>query len=173
MKNSFPACFASLRIVHALPMMRQCVTWTAGKTAGSDRQLFRSLDDIYREQREFVGQTPPSPDMRISTSPFGPLHEPAPRHTFYYLISALNQAFPDYDFSRVKPEQFVREANVWVMQSKLDGRLRGAMVDYESFRMQLWQMLNLEMDFERCEVFSLIPTGELGDPFAEEGEGSM
>lgn len=42
-------------------------------------------------------------------SPFGLLSEKTSRNTHFLLVSTLNVAFPDYDFSSVRPDEFTRE----------------------------------------------------------------
>ena len=44
-------------------------------------------------------------------TPFGPIDKHASRKTLYLLIATLNIAFPDYDFSDVRPSHFVKEDN--------------------------------------------------------------
>ena len=64
----------------------------AGKTAGEDKKLYKTLESKYVEEMESE-----VPDLS-STSPFGPLTQQASRKTLYHLIATLNSSFPDYDF---------------------------------------------------------------------------
>jgi hypothetical protein len=67
-----------------------------GKKAGSDKKLYKSLE------QQFQDEIARSPDLSaLSVSPFGPLTEKSSRLTLIELISTLNAAFPDYDFSYV------------------------------------------------------------------------
>jgi hypothetical protein len=67
-----------------------------GKKAGSDKKLYKSLE------QQFQDEIARSPDpSALSVSPFGPLTEKSSRLTLIELISTLNAAFPDYDFSYV------------------------------------------------------------------------
>lgn len=65
-----------------------------GKKAGSDKKLYKSLEQQYQEE---IARSP-DPSV-LSVSPFGPLTEKSSRLTLIELISTLNAAFPDYDFS--------------------------------------------------------------------------
>lgn len=52
-----------------------------------------------------------SPEMRASGlySPFGSLDDKHARQTHWLLVSTLNLAYPDHDFSAVRADQFQRE----------------------------------------------------------------
>lgn len=63
-----------------------------GKSAGSDKKLFKSLEE------HFQVELSKSPESQLSSSPFGPLTDSSSRKTLIYLISILNASFPDYDF---------------------------------------------------------------------------
>ncbi|EAU85564.1 MAF1 protein [Coprinopsis cinerea okayama7 len=76
-----------------------------------DKKLFKSLETAYQED---VSNSPPLPswmalDKEAEMTPFGPIDRQASRKTLYFLIATLNVAFPDHDFSDVRPSHFVRE----------------------------------------------------------------
>jgi hypothetical protein len=73
----------------------------AGKRAGSDKKLYKELNQQYEE----LSKSPDSQEA-LSTSPFGPLSLSTSRRTFISLISTLNASFPDYDFRSVAPSSF-------------------------------------------------------------------
>ncbi|ORX55584.1 Maf1-domain-containing protein [Hesseltinella vesiculosa] len=76
------------------------------KTAGSDKKLFKHMESKYN----ILAPGSLSPEEHIPiVSPFGRLDESAPRKTFFYLLATMNAAFPDYDFSDVRPDQFVKQ----------------------------------------------------------------
>jgi len=60
-------------------------------------------------------QSPPNSapllDPALAQTPFGPMDNPASRKTLYLLIATLNVAFPDHEFSDVRPDQFTKERN--------------------------------------------------------------
>ena len=46
------------------------------------------------------------------------------RKTLFHLISTLNAAFPDYDFSTAKSEEFTKEPNLQVRERDKEGGLK-------------------------------------------------
>ncbi|KAI0071429.1 Maf1-domain-containing protein [Panus rudis PR-1116 ss-1] len=81
------------------------------KNIKRDKKLFRSLESAYNEE---VSNSPPLPsfmtvDREPDMTPFGPMKDPNSRKTLYLLIATLNVAFPDHDFSDVRPVHFNRE----------------------------------------------------------------
>jgi hypothetical protein len=75
-----------------------CCRGCTGKRAGSDKKLYKELNQQYEE----LSKSPDSQEA-LSTSPFGPLSLSTSRRTFISLISTLNASFPDYDFRSVAP----------------------------------------------------------------------
>ncbi|KAJ3573121.1 hypothetical protein NP233_g2636 [Leucocoprinus birnbaumii] len=83
------------------------------KNIKRDKKLFKTLEDAYKDE---VSHSPPLPswlalDQEAEMTPFGPIDKHASRKTLYLLIATLNIAFPDYDFSDVRPSHFVKEKN--------------------------------------------------------------
>lgn len=81
------------------------------KNIKRDKKLFRSLESAYADD---VSNSPPVPsfavlDREAEMTPFGPFDKHASRKTLYLLIALLNDAFPDHEFSDVKPAHFNRE----------------------------------------------------------------
>ncbi|THH14110.1 hypothetical protein EW146_g6176 [Bondarzewia mesenterica] len=81
------------------------------KNIKRDKKLFKSLEHAYNDE---VSNSPPLPsfitlDREAEMTPFGPIDKHASRKTLYLLIATLNIAFPDYEFSDVKPAQFNKE----------------------------------------------------------------
>ncbi|KAF9818558.1 hypothetical protein IEO21_02663 [Rhodonia placenta] len=81
------------------------------KNIKRDKKLFRSLESAYNDE---VSHSPPVPafitlDHESEITPFGPMKEQNSRKTLYLLIATLNVAFPDHEFSDVRPWQFSRE----------------------------------------------------------------
>jgi len=81
------------------------------KNIKRDKKLFRSLETAYNDE---VSNSPPIPtfmslDREPDITPFGPMKQHSSRKTLYLLIATLNVAFPDHDFSDVRPSQFNRE----------------------------------------------------------------
>ncbi|KAF5359243.1 hypothetical protein D9756_003151 [Leucocoprinus leucothites] len=83
------------------------------KNIKRDKKLFKTLEDAYKDE---TSHSPPLPswlvlDQEAEMTPFGPIDKHASRKTLYLLIATLNIAFPDYDFSDVRPSHFVKEKN--------------------------------------------------------------
>jgi hypothetical protein len=78
-----------------------------------DKRLFRDLEHAYAEE---VSTSPSLPswlalEREADETPFGPMNRLASRKTLYLLIATLNVAFPDYEFSDVRPAHFNKEKN--------------------------------------------------------------
>jgi hypothetical protein len=82
------------------------------KNIKRDKKLFKSLESAYKDE---ITNSPPLPtfladlDMGPEMTPFGPIDKHASRKTLYLLIATLNVAFPDYEFSDVRPGHFNKE----------------------------------------------------------------
>jgi len=81
------------------------------KNVKRDKRLFKVLETAYNDD---VSHSPPLPafmtvDREPDMTPFGPMSEPSSRKILYLLIATLNVAFPDHEFSDVRPWQFNRE----------------------------------------------------------------
>lgn len=80
------------------------------KNIKRDKKLFRSLEHAYSDD---ISSSPPLPSWlerdHPDDTPFGPMDRPTSRKTLYLLIATLNIAFPDHEFSDVKPSHFNKE----------------------------------------------------------------
>ncbi|KAH9013517.1 Maf1 regulator-domain-containing protein [Lactarius hengduanensis] len=81
------------------------------KNVKRDKKLFKSLESAYNEE---ISHSPPAPsfialDREAEMTPFGPMDKHSSRKTLYLLIATLNVAFPDHEFSDVKPAHFHKE----------------------------------------------------------------
>lgn len=88
---------------------------SAGKLAGLDKKLSRSL-----EEEVAAGSASPT---SLSKSPVGPLHESGSRKTLVYLILTLNHIYPDYDFSLLRAHHFKKEEGVAAIEETIDAHL--------------------------------------------------
>lgn len=79
-----------------------------GKRAGSDKKLYKSLEEQYQVQLS----KSPDPYDTSATSPFGPLTDASSRKTLIFLISVLNATFPDYDFRLVGITNFSKLSGI-------------------------------------------------------------
>jgi len=131
------------------------------KTAGSDKKLYKSLNAQY----ELLAKSPDFPELGIS--PFGPLTLSTSRRTFISLVCTLNAAFPDYDFSSIKPEQFKKEPNLRLVANHINSVLGSVVSDYAAFSGKMWTVLEEEIRIRECDIYSYIESE--ADPFSEEG----
>lgn len=92
-----------------------------GKSAGTDKKLFKTLESRYNT--ELLGPGSVSPDELQVISPFGRLTESTPRKTFFYLLATLNAAFPDYDFEDVRPDQFLKLPSIELVMNSVNTTL--------------------------------------------------
>ncbi|GAA5925492.1 hypothetical protein JCM3775_001423 [Rhodotorula graminis] len=80
------------------------------KQVSKERKLFKTLEsELIQDLTLSTSHSPPEHHQGLLESPFGPLDQPQSRKTLWLLIGLLNIAFPDYDFSKVRPEDFRRE----------------------------------------------------------------
>lgn len=79
------------------------------KSVKRDKRLFRTLENAYETD---VSVSPNAAALAMDEStPFGPFDQQSSRKTLFLLISLLNVAFPDHDFSDLKPAHFNRETS--------------------------------------------------------------
>ncbi|ORZ00990.1 Maf1 regulator-domain-containing protein [Syncephalastrum racemosum] len=160
------------------------------KSAGSDKKLFKQLEHKYTGQ-EALSAGSISPDDFHIISPFGRLDEAAPRKTFFYLLATLNAAFPDYDFSDSRPDQFSKQASLDLVINSVNTSLfnlgndfivnRYRQVDKNaevidvliefSILLQLnslWEVLDDLIELKDCDVYTYNPDPD-NDPMNEDG----
>ena len=95
------------------------------KNIKRDKKLFKTLETAYQED---VSNSPPLPswlalDREAEMTPFGPIDKHASRKTLYLLIATLNVAFPDHEFSDVRPSHFVKEEGGAIILNALSNTL--------------------------------------------------
>ncbi|KAF8807069.1 Maf1-domain-containing protein [Phlegmacium glaucopus] len=95
------------------------------KNIKRDKKLFKTLESAYQED---VSNSPPLPswlalDREAEMTPFGPIDKHASRKTLYLLIATLNVAFPDHEFSDVRPSHFVKEEGGAIILNALSNTL--------------------------------------------------
>lgn len=166
------------------------------KMIGSEKQLYKKFSDG-RSPSEVEALSPPTNGYggySFSTSPYsrcrtfsrssgsedessgggggvgsGVLCDTINRKTLFYLISTLNAAFPDYDFTDAKSSEFTKEPNLQFVTSNVDNLLSVAANSlYSKIHDKLWITLNKEINLMHTDIYSYNP--DLGsDPFGEEG----
>ncbi|KAJ3121356.1 hypothetical protein HK100_012414 [Physocladia obscura] len=105
------------------------------------------------------------------SSPYGPLAQVTSRKTLFYLLATLNAAFPDYDFSDIKPELFMKIPHLSLVKSNVNSTLFG--MGHEGLRTQninnrLWEAIDEVTELDECDIYSFNPNPEV-EPDSEEG----
>ncbi|KAM0756243.1 Maf1 regulator [Meredithblackwellia eburnea MCA 4105] len=94
------------------------------KAVGREKKLFKALEsDIIQDISHSTSISPPEHHPGLLDSAFGPLDKRASRKTLWLLIGLLNVAFPDHDFSKVRPEEFRKEDGPRVVLSSLSAAM--------------------------------------------------
>jgi len=81
------------------------------------------------------------------------------RRLFINLLLTLNTMFPDYDFSSVRPEEFMEEVNHDLVAHSINSSLQKAMMLEPSLAPTLWAGVETIKPSE-CVIFSYIPSAE-------------
>ncbi|CEQ41836.1 SPOSA6832_03587 [Sporobolomyces salmonicolor] len=94
------------------------------KQVSKERKLFKTLEsELIQDISHSTSVSPPEHHQGLLDSAFGPLDKPQSRKTLWLLIGLLNVAFPDHDFSKVRPEDFRREEGPRAVLSSLSSAL--------------------------------------------------
>jgi len=81
------------------------------KAITKDKRMHRHLEHNYHVE-EMSGSPPQGhQEKEQEMTVFGPMDNYSSRKTLYLLIGTLNHAFPDHDFSNLRPENFARESS--------------------------------------------------------------
>jgi hypothetical protein len=148
-----------------------------GKLAGQDKKNFGAIET------DVVEELSSSPNL-YSTSPVGPLTDAHSRKTLIYLILTLNQAYPDYDFSNLRPNNFSKEIGVAECKEEIDQMLYDVGKVYDETRLygasgsagslpfsdELWRCIDSAIELQDVDVYSYAALND-GDPF--DGDGSL
>jgi hypothetical protein len=140
---------------------------SAGKLAGLDKKLSRSLEEEVMES---------SSPAELGKSPVGPLADSGSRRTLIYLILTLNQIYPDYDFTLLRSQHFRKEEGVPSIEETVDAHLVEVGKVWETtpgfgeepFLDCLWAAIDEVIDMKECDVYSYQSDLET-DPFGEKG----
>ncbi|KAL2914780.1 RNA polymerase III-inhibiting protein maf1 [Polyrhizophydium stewartii] len=104
-------------------------------------------------------------------SPFGPLSQPASRKTLFFLLATLNAAYPDYDFSDVKPEYFTKLPTIGLAVNSVNNVLLAHLGDAkatDTITTAIWSAIDEAAEVKDCDAYSFNPDRDL-EPDAEEG----
>jgi hypothetical protein len=93
---------------------------------------------------------------RRRTSSLGDLSEPSSRVLLMDMISALNEAFPDYDFGDSKKEQF-REQELPMALRLINGYFAELSLREPNLLEKLWAAIDEIVNLKNCEIFQYEP----------------
>ncbi|KAI8842569.1 Maf1 regulator-domain-containing protein [Chytridium lagenaria] len=88
----------------------------------------------------------------------------------FYLVATLNAAFPDYDFSDIKPEAFVKVPSIGMVANHINSTLFAmGNEDFAStVNSRVWLAIDHIVQVKECDIYSFIPDPEV-EPDAEDG----
>jgi len=83
------------------------------KAITKDKRMHRHLEHNYHVEELATSGSPPHMhhEREQEVTAFGTMDNYSSRKTLYLLIGTLNHAFPDHDFSNLRPDNFSREAS--------------------------------------------------------------
>ncbi|KAJ2707345.1 RNA polymerase III-inhibiting protein maf1 [Coemansia sp. IMI 203386] len=138
------------------------------KVAGTDKKLYRYLEQKYQEDLEEAKELSPEQSSLTNTfSPFGPLTQSASRKALFYLIATLNASFPDYDFSSLSADQFSKEPSSDAVIKSINTTLFNAGCPASLRASRMWESIDEVIHIDQCDVYSYVPADEW-DPYQEE-----
>lgn len=121
------------------------------KQSGDDKKLGKQLEQSYMQELEG------SPLSSLGTSPLGTLSDPQTRRLLISLICTMNASYPDYDFSSVKPEEFLKE-NLGIVVNSVNTTFSEIVESRnKGFLNDLWSAIDKVVGLKDCQVFSYIP----------------
>jgi hypothetical protein len=143
------------------------------KNTGDDKKLKVHLDSKYDEDFPLI-QASTSPGVlgtSLSKSPFGPFEQTTSRKTLFYLLATLNAAFPDYDFSDLKPQYFTKLPTLPMIANSIHNLLfvhLQPVQSIEALEPLIWNTIDETVQLDDCSFYSFNPDREM-EPDAENG----
>ncbi|KAJ2647699.1 RNA polymerase III-inhibiting protein maf1 [Coemansia sp. RSA 1250] len=139
------------------------------KAAGNDKKLYRYLENKFQaDLEEAKGLSPEYNSLTNTVSPFGPLTKPASRKMLFYLIATLNASFPDYDFSSLNADQFIKEPSSDNCIKSICSTLLNVGCPSALKTSRMWDCIDDVINLDECDVYSYTPDDD-SDPYGEEG----
>ena len=96
--------------------------------------------------------------------------------TLYYLISTMNNMFPDYDFTEIPSEAFLRITSLSSLRNHFNTSIFNTGINsntatFADFTRNMWDCMDEAVGgLEESEIFSFDPEPfEIDDPFRERG----
>lgn len=118
------------------------------KKTGSDKKLQKQLE---KNMQQELSSTPPA---KLETSPIGSLNEATTRKLLIDLACTLTAAYPDYDFSSIRPEEFQSldpQAAITAINSLLLDPLEQA---DSGIKKVVWDAVNEVIQPLECDAFA-------------------
>lgn len=94
--------------------------------------------------------------QRRRTSSLGDLSEPSSKALFLDMITALNEAFPDYDFGDSKIVQF-KDLDIGSCVQHVNSCLAEVTLLQPQLLEELWTAIDDMVSLRQCEVFAFLP----------------
>lgn len=116
-----------------------------------------------------LGESPGGGTEDTMSGSLGVIPDYTMRKLFINLLLTLNSIYPDYDFSSVRPEEFVEESNFDLIVHSINAALSKAMAQNPAMNPALWAAIEEVIQPRNCQIYSYIPDVE-SSPF---GEGSL
>lgn len=96
--------------------------------------------------------------------------------TLYYLISTMNNMFPDYDFTEIPYEAFLKISSLTNLRNNFNTSIFNSGINsntsnFADFTRKMWDCMDEAVGgLEESEIFSFDPEPfEIDDPFRERG----
>ena len=179
-------------------MMTPFTNIFSGKAAGNDKRLLKQLETKFNIVKDHNSTITDSEDNEPtfnnnSTSNINTTTTTSPTNgsstilnltngislkNFYYLISTMNNMFPDYDFSDIPAEAFHRIYSLSSLISHFNTSIFNTGINsnissFADFTRQMWDCMDEAVGgLEESEIFSFDPATEsyeVDDPFRERG----
>lgn len=163
-----------------------------GKAAGNDKRLLKQLEtkfNIVKDQNSTITDSEDNDAILLPNNPIGSTTNGSSTilnslngislKNFYYLISTMNNMFPDYDFSDIPTEAFHRIKSLDSLMSHLNTSIFNTGINrnsstFSDFTRQMWDCMDEAVGggLDESEIFSFDPASEsyqTDDPFRERG----
>ena len=101
-----------------------------------------------------------STERSTQRSALGDFFELGTRRLMTDLILTLNACFPDYDFSNVRPSQFVKMSPIVVVKA-VNSKLNELYSQKPLLLKNLWDAIDEAMTLNETEVYSYVPNDDL------------
>jgi hypothetical protein len=153
-----------------------------GKATTYDKKLSKQLNSRFscstspnREEQNSLKQFNSLNDnyflnSSLESSYGSSLGASAVKKIFCYLISTMNSAFPDYDFSYLQPKNFIHFESAEMVINSINQTLISSGGQELVNCSGLWEAINPIIEFKDCDVFSFVPDFD-SEPFS--GPGAM